>query len=243
MSAEGKMFKFESFATKDGDGVRGVVFLTGCPLRCAYCHNPDSWRGGETVDAESLAARIARFKPYYRNGGGATVSGGEPLVQGAFVAELIDRLHTAGISVALDTSGSYADAYTDGLIAAADHIILDLKFPTEEEYARYTGGSLAAVLDFLRKCRGKRIWLRTVVLPAVNDTPAALDRYLDVVAETGVTVERYELLAFHTMGFAKYESLGLVNPLADMSAADAAAVAELQRYVTVRAAERGILRA
>lgn len=88
----------------------------------------------------------------------------------------------------------------------------------------------------LRKCRGKRIWLRTVVLPAVNDTPAALDRYLDVVAETGVTVERYELLAFHTMGFAKYESLGLVNPLADMSAADAAAVAELQRYVTVRAA-------
>ena len=131
----------QSLGTVDGPGVRFVVFAAGCPLRCAYCHNPETWeKRGEEIDAEALAEKILRFKPYIKNGG-VTLSGGEPLMQGEFFAALAAILKRESLSVALDTSGNYFDEHTEKLVDLCDLFLLDVKFDSEEDYRRFTGGS------------------------------------------------------------------------------------------------------
>lgn len=226
---KGKYFKFESFGTSDGDGIRGVLFLSGCPLRCVYCHNPDAWSGGLEVTVDQVLDMVRPYRAYYARGGGVTVSGGEPLMQGAFTAALLKALHGDGFHTALDTSGSFNDAYTEEIIAQSDLVLLDLKFATEEEYRKYTGGRLSDVLGFLDKCKGKRVWIRIVVIPEINDTPKLLDPYIKIIRR--YSIEKVELLPFHTLGFQKYEKLGINNPLAQTSAMDAEATEILQQYL------------
>ncbi len=228
---------FESLAARDGEGLRYALFLSGCPLRCAYCHNPDTWDGaaGTAYTTEELMRKIRRYVPYFRaGGGGVTLSGGEPLCQAEGVLELILALRAEGIHVALDTSG--AVPLTDtvrAVIDAVDHVILDLKMPTDELYRRYTGGTLTRTLDFLSACteKKKRIWVRTVIVPEINDTEAAMDAYLDVLSPYRAQIERYELLPFHTLGFFKYEKLGVENPLIKTPALSRDTLDRLQEYV------------
>lgn len=224
---------FESMAALDGDGIRYAVFFTGCPLRCAYCHNPDTWfKSGDEWTAEKLYNKIRRYKPYFKRGGGVTFSGGEPLLNAAFINEIAPLLNGEGINYAIDTSGSVA--LTDDVkkaLLGADLVILDVKFYEENNYNKYIKGKFENFVKIGEFCseNGVRMWLRTVVVPGINDSEEEIAKYAEFSKR--FMFEKYELLAFHTMGFFKYENLEIENPLADTPALDRGRLAELQTYL------------
>ncbi|MBQ9757750.1 MAG: pyruvate formate lyase-activating protein [Clostridia bacterium] len=234
---KGYIHSFESLAALDGEGVRYGVFMQGCPLRCVYCHNPDTWcSGGNSFSSEELVKKVSRYKSYFGKNGGVTFSGGEPLVQAAFIKDTVQHLKVAGINYAIDTSGA-AGLSEDAkcVLRDAQLVILDLKFWDDESYKKYTGGSMLAVLntlDFLESIK-KRVWVRTVVVPGINDSEECLEKYLELL-KGKKCVEKYELLGFHTMGFFKYENLGIKNPLKDIKPLPAEALTRLQKFVDKR---------
>ncbi len=219
-----KVHSIESLAALDGEGLRYGIFLSGCPLRCIYCHNPDTWdkNCGEQKSIEQLFLKIKRYIPYFKaSGGGVTFSGGEPLLQAEKIVELSSFLKAEGINYTIDTSGcvELTESVKNALVGA-ELIICDLKFHNEADYKKYTGGSLNsvyAVLDFLINNK-KRVWLRTVIVPSLNDTETDIDNYLKAASPYLKYVEKYQLLAFHTMGFFKYDNLSLQNPCKDIPA-------------------------
>lgn len=227
-----RVHSIESFATLDGAGIRCAVFFAGCPLRCLCCHNADTWTAaGAEYTPEALAEKILRFRTYFAKNGGVTWSGGEPLLQARALSELSRRMRAEGIHVALDTSGCIWNADVAELLNSVDLVIADLKRPTEEDYRTFAGGSLAGVLRFLEEVCARKLplWLRTVVIPGINDTERDIDAYYEIARR--FPAEKYELLGFHTLGFSKYEAQGLVNPLADTPAMDAGRLKELQTYL------------
>lgn len=225
---------FESLATLDGKGIRYGVFFVGCPFRCAYCHNPDTWSGeGMRLTVDELAKKVVRCKPYFGKDGGVTLSGGEVLCQSEFVVEFEKKMKKEGINVALDTSG--AVALTDSVkkaLSGADMVILDIKFPDEERYLKYCKGSNKNVLDTLDYCEQKKVpvWIRTVIVPGINDDEKSIDEY-HALTKDYKCVQRYQLLAFHTMGFSKYEKLGIGNPLLGTPALSREKLDSLQNYL------------
>lgn len=228
-----KIHSFESLATLDGEGIRYGVFFTGCPLRCVYCHNPDTWfDNGRDYTAEELVKKIKRYKPYFKNGGGVTFSGGEPLLNADFINKTAPLLKAEGIDYCLDTSGSVP--LTDEVkicIDNADMVILDIKFYDEESYKKYTKGNFENFVHIGRYCSEiqKRLWIRTVVVPGINDSEEQIAEYAEFAKQ--FKYEKYELLAFHTMGFFKYEKLGIENPLLDKQALSKERLFELQKIV------------
>lgn len=224
---------FESLATLDGEGIRYGVFFTGCPLRCIYCHNPDTWHStGTEYTAEQLVKKIKRYKPYFKNGGGVTFSGGEPLLNADFINETAPLLKAEGIGYCLDTSGSVP--LTDAVktcLTNADMVILDIKFYNKESYKKYTGGNFENFISIGKYCTetGKRLWLRTVIVPGINDTEDEILKYKEFANQ--FQYEKYELLAFHTMGFFKYENLKINNPLQNTKSMDKNRLAELQKII------------
>lgn len=224
---------FESLAALDGEGLRYDVFFTGCPLRCAYCHNPDTWfKSGKEYSAEELFRKVKRYKPYFKNGGGVTFSGGEPLLNASFINEIYPLLKDAGIGYCLDTSGSVP--LTEDVkkcIDNADMVILDIKFYNESDYKKYTKGNFENFVNVGKYCSeiGKKMWLRTVIVPNINDSEEEILKYKDFVKQ--FKYEKYELLAFHTMGFFKYENLGIENTLKDTPALSKDRLLELQKIV------------
>lgn len=224
---------FESLAAVDGEGLRYDIFFTGCPLRCAYCHNPDTWHKGEIeMSAKEVFNKVKRYKPYFKNGGGVTFSGGEPLLNAEFINELYQMLKAEGIGYCLDTSGSVAlSDEVKTAIDNADMVILDIKFHNRDDYKKYTGGAFDRFVEFGKYCsdKNKRLWLRTVIIPGINDTKEDIKKYAELVKN--FRFEKYELLGFHTMGFFKYEKLGLKNPLENTKALDKKRLEELQDYL------------
>lgn len=224
---------FESLAAVDGEGIRFDIFFTGCPLRCAYCHNPDTWHKGKIdMTAEEVFKKARRYKPYFKNGGGVTFSGGEPLLNACFINELAPMLKAEGIGYCIDTSGSVE--LTDEVKTAidnADMVILDIKFHNADDYFKYTKGDFFKYIDIAKYCTKikKRLWLRTVVVPNVNDTKADMEQYAKLVKD--FEFEKYELLPFHTMGFFKYDELGIENPLKETNALSHDKLNELQEYL------------
>lgn len=224
---------FESMAALDGDGIRYAVFFTGCPLRCAYCHNPDTWhKAGSEWSAGDLVKKIKRYKPYFKRGGGVTFSGGEPLLNSEFIIEAGKLLAEEGINYTVDTSGSVplSDSVKTAL-DGADLVILDVKFFGEENYKKYTKGNFENFVAVGKYCseKGIRLWLRTVVVPGINDTEESIKKYAEFSKQ--FQFEKYELLAFHTMGFFKYENLKIENPLSDTPALDKDKLKKLQDYL------------
>lgn len=224
---------FESLAAVDGEGLRFDIFFTGCPLRCAYCHNPDTWHMGEyDMTSKEVFDKVIRYKPYFKNGGGVTFSGGEPLLNANFINEISPMLKAEGIGYCLDTSGSVE--LTDSVKTAidnADMIILDIKFYDENDYKKYTKGDFSRFVkvgDYATE-KGKRMWLRTVIVPNINDTKEDIEKYADFVKR--FNFERYELLGFHTMGFFKYDEMGVENPLKNTPALDGKKLETLQKYL------------
>ncbi len=229
-----RIHSFESLATLDGDGVRYAIYLNGCPLRCVYCHNPDTWGvSGEDYSAEDLFNKIKRYKPYFGQNGGVTFSGGEPLLSAHFINEVAPLLKEANINYALDTSGQVdMNEETKKAIMNSELVILDLKFWDNDSYFKYTGKTMAKTLTtlyFLNAIQ-KRTWIRTVIVPGINDSKEALDKYIEIL-KLYPFIEKYELLGFHTMGFFKYENLGIDNPLKDVPPMDQDILKDLQSYV------------
>ena len=229
-----RIHSFESLATLDGDGVRYAIYFNGCPLRCVYCHNPDTWGvSGEDYSAEDLFNKVKRYKPYFGQNGGVTFSGGEPLLNAPYINEVNSYLKTADIKYALDTSGQVE--MTDDVKEAinnSDLVILDLKFYDNDSYYKYTGKTMMKTITMLYYLAAieKRTWIRTVIVPGINDSKEILDKYIDIVKQFP-HVEKYELLGFHTMGFFKYENLGIDNPLKDTPALSQDVLKDLQNYV------------
>ena len=203
----------------DGPGTRFVVFLGGCPLRCLYCQNPDTWRmrPGQRTDLDALWKTVSGYTRFIRvAGGGLTVSGGEPLLQPAFTEALLSRARDAGLHTALDTSGVLGDRASDALLDATSLVLLDIKSGDPDTYRKVTGAELAPTLRFARRLadRGVPMWIRFVLVPGLTDAPANVDAVARHAAELS-TVERVEVLPFHRLGAGKYASLGLRFPLAD----------------------------
>ena len=221
MEIKGHVHTLETFGLVDGPGVRTVIFLKGCRLRCKYCHNPDTWSGeGELFTAEQLFERVKRYKPYWKNNGGITVSGGEPLLQADFVTELFTLAKRAKIHTALDTAGepfSLDKEYLEGfdrLMSVTDLVLLDLKLMDEKGHVELTGRGNRNILEMARYLsdKGKKMWIRHVLVPGVTDDEEELKeerRFIDTLK----TVERVEVLPYHTLGLIKWKELGLEYPL------------------------------
>ena len=231
---KGYFHSFESLATLDGEGIRYGVFMQGCPLRCVYCHNPDTWeKGGTEFSPEELVKKISRYKPYFGKDGGITFSGGEPLLQAECIGETVPYLKDAEINYAIDTSGEvHLSDDVKYVLQNAQLVILDLKFWDDESYKKYTGMGISKVIDtleFLVKIK-KRTWVRTVVVPGINDSEDIIRNYIEVLKNKRC-VEKYELLGFHTMGFLKYENMEIKNPMKDTKPLKKEHLKELQEFV------------
>jgi pyruvate formate lyase activating enzyme len=213
---KGRIHSVQSLGAVDGPGVRYVVFLQGCPLRCAYCHNPDTWdfAGGTEREAAELVKEICRFKPYFGTKGGVTISGGEPLQQAPFVEELFRLLHEEGIHTALDTSGIGDLEAARRVLEHTDLVLADLKFATAEEYKTYCKADMAKVLAFYRLVAEMKVplWVRHVVVPGINDTLEDMGK-IKSLAESFPTLEKIEWLPFHNLCLEKYQQMGIPFPL------------------------------
>lgn len=215
----GKVHSFESFGTVDGPGIRFVVFLQGCPLRCQYCHNPDTWGvGGQEYSTQEVVTRALKYRNYFGADGGVTVTGGEPLLQIEFVTELFTLLKAQGIHTCVDTSGFTFNAQTKEkfrkLIEVTDLFLLDIKHIDDTVCRVLTGQSNENTLRFAKFLseNGKKMWIRYVLVPEVTDDIEHLQKTRAFI-ETLETVERVEVLPYHTLGVVKYEKLDIKYPL------------------------------
>lgn len=215
---KGRVHSFESFGAVDGPGVRFLIFLQGCPMRCRYCHNPDSWKigAGEEYSAEEILDRAERFRPYWGDRGGITVSGGEALLQIDFLIELFELARERGISTCLDTSaqpfsreGVFFDKFRR-LMRVTDTVLLDIKHIDDTEHRSLTGHTNRNILDCARYLDeiGKRVWIRHVLVPGITDNDEWLIQLRDFLS-TLSNVERIDVLPYHTMGIYKYRELGI----------------------------------
>ncbi|MBQ6830350.1 MAG: pyruvate formate lyase-activating protein [Clostridia bacterium] len=211
-SVYGRVHSLQSMGTLDGPGVRFVVFLQGCPLRCHCCHNPDTWAidGGTPYTAEELTKRALRFREYFGDEGGVTVSGGEPLLQPAFVREFFTRCHEHGLNTCLDTSGCLLN---DDVLDVTDRMLLDIKYTNDADYRAYVGCEMNKPLAFLERLTEKGIptTLRQVIIPTVNDTDDNV-LVLKRIAEAHPNVDKIELLPFRKLCQVKYDNMGLTFP-------------------------------
>jgi pyruvate formate lyase activating enzyme len=204
----------------DGPGTRFVTFLSGCPLNCLYCHNPDTkkMRNGTRTSADDIVAEAGKYTTFIRaSGGGATVSGGEPLLQPVFTGELLNRFkHELGLHTALDTSGFLGPRATDAMLADTDLVLLDIKSWDPDLYRRVTGRPLQPTLDFARRLAtlDQDVWVRFVLVPGLTDGEENVSGVAKFAASLG-NVSRVDVLPFHKLGAAKYEALGERFALAD----------------------------
>lgn len=227
----GRVHSFQTMGAVDGPGVRFVVFLQGCPLRCAYCHNPDTWdpQGGEEYTPEAVCEKILRYRPYLKHGG-VTVSGGEPLLQAPFVAELFRLLRAEGIHTALDTSGIGNLEQARAVLAETDLVLCDLKFADAEAYRAHCGASFDQVLQFLSLTEAIHVplWVRHVVVPGLTDGPAQV-REIARIAGRFSNLQKLELLPFRKLCAEKYERMGIPFPLADTPEMEEESLRELEQ--------------
>ena len=222
MGNTGFIHSTESFGSVDGPGVRFVIFLSGCHMRCQYCHNPDTWemRSGMSYSSDELISRALRYRSYWGEEGGITVSGGEPLLQIDFVLELFQKAKEKGIHTVLDTSGNpftrkapFFDRF-QMLMRVTDLVMLDIKEIDEKRHKKLTGHTNSNILDMARYLSeiGKPVWIRHVLVPEKTDFDEDLDRLHAFLSELG-NVARVEVLPYHTLGTFKYQKLGLHYPL------------------------------
>ncbi|KAB7833881.1 pyruvate formate-lyase-activating protein [Streptomyces mobaraensis] len=226
--ATGRVHSWDLSTGVDGPGTRFVLFTSGCPLRCRYCQNPDTWhlRDGKAVGVAEVLARIETFRVFLAaSGGGVTISGGEPLLQPAFTGEVLRRCKALGLHTALDTSGHLGARADDALLAATDLVLLDIKSFDARTHRALTGGALAPTLRFARRldALGTRVWVRYVLVPGWTDAEADVEGLAAFAAGLGC-VERVDVLPFHKLGAGKYEALGIPFPLRDTPVPDAALV-------------------
>ena len=239
----GYIHSIETFGTVDGPGVRFVVFFQGCPMRCAYCHNPDTWEmaEGQQMSADEILQKMLRNKAFYTTGG-LTATGGEPMLQIDFLIELFTKAKAEGIHTCLDTSGiMYTGTDENGrpcnkkieeLMAVTDLVMLDIKHMDETAHIDLTGHSNSRILEFAKYLDtiGKPVWIRHVVVPGITfqeESLAAVGRFLKTLSN----VEKLEVLPYHALGKVKYDNVGLDYRLKDTPQLTKAQAAEAEKRI------------
>ncbi len=220
---KGYIHSTESFGSVDGPGVRFIIFVNGCPMRCQFCHNPDTWKmqDGELRSADELLKTALRYRTYWKKEGGITVSGGEPLMQMDFLIDLFKKAKAEGVHTNIDTSGAVFTreepffSKLEELMKYTDMLMLDIKHIDDEQHQILTGHTNKNILDFARYLSDikKPIWIRHVLVPERSDKDEYLHRLHDFI-ETLDNVERVEVLPYHTLGEYKWKELGYDYPLA-----------------------------
>lgn len=211
----GKINSIESMGLVDGPGVRFVVFMQGCPLRCKFCHNPETWELNGNKDnytPEELIKKILNYKPYFKRNGGVTFSGGEPLMQKEFLLECLKLCKKNDINTCLDTAGSILDC--EEILKYTDLVLLDIKGTNKKNYEEMTHGNFDNAIKFIKLCEklNKKLWLRVVIVPGINDTKEYIYELFKFIKPIK-NVEKIEFLPYHTLGVHKYEDLKITYPL------------------------------
>lgn len=232
--AIGKIHSIETMGLVDGPGIRVVVFLQGCALRCKFCHNPDTWtmNGGEEYTPEQLVKKIERFKSYFSSsGGGVTFSGGEPLRQPEFLLECLKLCKSKGINTCIDTAG-YGFGDYDEILKYTDLVLFDIKHITREGYKNITLMEIDESLNFLEamKRNNTKIWIRHVVVPGITDGVEHLKELKEYI-DTIPNVEKVELLPYHLLGKNKYDTLEIKYPLEGVKAMDKDLLKKYQKEI------------
>ena len=236
MAAEiiGRVHSIQSMGALDGPGIRFVVFMQGCPLRCGCCHNPDTWAmdGGKEYTPAELVGRAVRYKEYFGSEGGVTVSGGEPLLQPEFVHGLFQLCHEAGINTCLDTSGCIMNDEVKMLLSETDRVLLDVKYVSDELYRQHVGCGMAPVIEFLEYLDANNIptTIRQVTIPTLNADEESV-RALKAIGERHGCVDGIELLPFKKMCKMKYDNMGIEFPFADIDQPDRETMDRLKKII------------
>lgn len=235
---KGKLHSYESCGTVDGPGLRYVIFTQGCPLRCKYCHNPDTWKLADATyeeSAEFVFKEISRYKPFFRNGGGMTMTGGEPLMQPKFAREVFKLCKEDGIHTAVDTSGFYLNDEVKETLKYVDLVLLDLKCIDPEIYKDLTKVDLEPTLKFAKYLAeiGKPVWIRHVLVPGITDRDDLLEELADFMATLG-NIEKVEILPYHSLGEYKWQEMGMDYELKGVEAPSQERVENAKRIIGSR---------
>jgi len=221
---KGHIHSIETMGLFDGPGIRTVFFMQGCPLKCSYCHNPDSqcFEGGTTYTVDELVRFAKRYKPYYKDNGGVTFSGGEALMQGEFVYEAMKALKAEGIHTVLDTSGVGQTFYYKKILEYTDLLILDVKHFEKNQYRDITGVSikwLSSFMDEVNEYQGK-LWIRHVMVPGITDDKISMDNLYEYISNWSEKIEKIEILPYHKLGLDKYYQLDIPYQLENTAEMD-----------------------
>ena len=239
---KGRIHSIETMGLMDGPGIRTIFFMQGCGLKCSYCHNPDTlgFDGGRLYTVDELVSFVKRYRPYYKETGGVTFSGGEALMQGKFLAEAAKALKREEISIALDASGVGQAKYYAEILDQVDYLLLDIKHYDPEGYQRLTGISMEKSRPFMDLVGGfqGRIWIRHTMVPGITDSHESMDALFDHIKEWAEHIDKIEILPYHKMGVGKYELMGLADPLKDTPEMSKTRAREFQDYIEDRLIRR-----
>lgn len=237
----GYVHSLESFGSVDGPGVRYVIFLSGCAMRCQFCHNPDTWnmKSGTPYTTDQLIKNAVKYRSYWGDKGGITVSGGEPLLQLDFLTELFKKAKAEGIHITLDTSGNpftrkepFISRFQE-LLKYTDLIMLDIKHMDEEQHQTLTGCTNTNILDLAEYLSEKQVpvWIRHVLVPGINDEDKYLKSLHAFIQELH-NVEKVEILPYHTLGAFKWKELGMEYPLEGVESPSEKLIKKAQHLVS-----------
>lgn len=221
---KGNINSIETMGLVDGPGIRTIFFLQGCPLRCLFCHNPETWhtKGNMVMSPEDVLKKVLRYKNYFGENGGVTFSGGEPLLQPDFLLETLKLCKENGIHTVIDTSGvNNNTGDKKEILNYVDLVLWDIKAIDEEGYKNMTSKEIKESLEFLDLCQkmNKKMWLRQVIVPGINDTEEYILRLKEFIKPLK-NIEKVELLPYHVLGIEKYKKLGLKYRLDGVDAMD-----------------------
>lgn len=232
---KGYVHSIETLGLLDGPGIRVVIFLQGCPLRCAFCHNPDSWipNINQEMTPEEILRFVLKYTSYFKDNGGVTFSGGEPLLQGKFLEECLKILKDNNIHTCIDTSG--VGNNLEEVLKYTDLVIYDIKALNKEKYKDLVNHEIEDSLEFLDLCQrlNKKLWIRQVIIPGYNDNENYIDELASYI-KTINNVELVELLPYHSKAISKYQSLGMPYPLFNIPEMDKDKCKELETLLRTK---------
>lgn len=238
---KGSLHSIETMGLVDGPGIRTLFFLQGCPLKCQYCHNPDSqhFMGEHHITVKEVVDIANRYREYYEaSGGGVTFSGGEPLMQGAFLVKALEALKEQGISTCVDTSGYGVKKYYSKIFKLTDTLLLDIKHVDNAQHLKLTGRDMSGILSFIEALKEQRfkgqIIIRHVMVPGETDHIESMDRLLELIAPIEKSVEKIEILPYHKSGIEKYSQLGWTYELENVPAMDPAVASDFETLINQR---------
>ena len=215
----GSIDSIETLGLVDGPGIRCVVFLNGCRLRCKYCHNPEMWsKKDNNYTVDELVNKLLRYKPYFKDNGGVTFSGGEPLLQSEFLIEVMKKLKKENVHICLDTAGVGNGDYEE-IVSLCDLILFDVKHTSKDGYHQLTGGTIEDCELFIKEVnkQNKPVWIRQVIVPGINDNVEYLESLNEYLTKIN-NIQKIDFLPYHKMGDEKYKKLGIKNPFNNVDA-------------------------